>query len=98
MTKFLTGFADLYDYLVTLSSALKAKGASVLAQEAERASRLAVGVQIGLTTEFVGESKIALRRILTDGRSFLSQQEQADMEDVLRQLTASLNKWPVKPP
>jgi hypothetical protein len=98
MTKFLKDFSELYDYLVTLSSVLQARGASDLAKEAERASRFAVGLKIGQSTEFVGESKIALRRIRTDGNNILNDKEQQEIDDILRQLTSSLNRWPIKPP
>jgi hypothetical protein len=47
-----------------------------------------------MSTEFLGESRIALRRVLSAGKTVLEPSEQADIEDVVRQLTAAINRWP----
>jgi hypothetical protein len=42
-------------------------------------------------TEFLGESRIALRRVLAEENGILSPIERADRQDVLRQLDAALD-------
>ncbi|HEV2330235.1 MAG TPA: hypothetical protein VGY56_15745, partial [Verrucomicrobiae bacterium] len=43
-------------------------------------------------TEFLGESRIALRRVLAEQDGILTVQELADLSDVLRQLDESLDR------
>jgi hypothetical protein len=98
VTEYLKDFKELYEFLLKTSSELKTQGATELAGIVEVASSFASGVRIGLTTEFVGESRIALSRVLKGGADLLSPQKRSDIDDVLHQLTASLNRWPVQPP
>lgn len=89
---YLASNQDLYDYLIRLARELKGRGAVELSDIAIGAGRQAAS----MSAEFLGESRIALRRILLEGKSALDASEQADIEDVLRQLTAAINRWPQK--
>jgi hypothetical protein len=84
---------ELYAYLVNLSEELKKRGAKELSEEAASASRL-MGF---MTTETLAEIRISLRRIVRDGQNVLNPTEQTDMEEVLRQLTASINRRTTQP-
>ena len=46
----------------------------------------------GMSTEFLGESRLALHRVLKEEDGILTVQERADMSDVLKQLDAALDK------
>ena len=78
----------LYDYLVRLARHLNDRGATELSAAAAAASRQAAS----MSTEFLGESRIALRRILEGEKGVLSAAERSEIENVLRQLTAALNR------
>jgi len=87
---FLTSNQDLYDYLLRLARTLKDRGATELSEVATGASRQATS----MSTEFLGKSRIALRRILSEGKAILNASEQADIEDALQQLTAAIYRLP----
>jgi hypothetical protein len=78
---------QLRDYLVSLSAELKSCGADELSAVAAAAAHHAWG----LSTEFLGESRIALRRILREGR-VLSEKEHTELVDVLKQIDAAFDK------
>ena len=88
---YLSSHQDLYDYLIWLAQSLNARQKTDLGALAADASQ-----QAGATTstEFLGEARIALRRILKEESGALSQTERTDMEDVVHQLTAAINRWP----
>ena len=44
-------------------------------------------------TEFLGKSRLALRRVRAEENGILSRIERADLQDVLRQLDAVLDGW-----
>jgi hypothetical protein len=69
--------------LVTPSEVLSSRGANELSSAAALASRHASG----LSTEFLGEARIALR--FQDDRSVLTEGEWSDLVDVLRQMDES---------
>jgi hypothetical protein len=79
---------QLYDYLLCLGAELKKRGAEELSEAILFASRHASG----MSTEFLGESRISLRRVLQQGHDVLTDQEQDDVQDVLRQLDMALDK------
>ena len=81
---------ELYDYLLRLTRGLKSRGATELAEAVAFAS----GNAAGLSTEFLGESKIALQRVALEGRAVLTASESADLEDVLQQLAAAFHRAP----
>jgi len=86
--KLLSNNQQLYDYLVCLSAERKNRGAGELSEEILFASRHASG----MSTEFLGESRISLRRVLQYGRDILTDREQDEIQDVLRQLDRALDK------
>jgi hypothetical protein len=78
---------QLYDFLVSLSTALGNRGNRDLSAVATAASRFASG----MSTEFLGESRIALRRVLREEAGTLNDNERADLQDVLRQLDSAFD-------
>ena len=86
--KQLSNNKELYDYLVDLSATLRKRGAESLASIVYAASRHAVG----LSTEFLGESRIALRKVSDSDQSVLSETERAEITDVLNQLSSALDR------
>jgi hypothetical protein len=84
----LSSNVQLYEYLVRLGNELRDCGCVDLADAAISASRHASG----MSTEFLGESRIALRRISIGGQESMTQQTRVDLADVLQQLDAALDK------
>jgi len=78
---------ELYDYLVDLSTKLEARGAESLAAIVLAAS----GQSAGLSTEFLGESRIALRKVSDSDEVLITADERAEMVDVLKQLSVALD-------
>lgn len=78
---------ELYDYLLSLSSELKQRGASALSESVE----FAIAQASSSSTEFVGESRIALRRVLHEEHGVLSGSQLADVSDAIKQLDAALD-------
>ncbi len=78
---------ELYDFLVSLSTELGNRGNRDLGTVATAASRFAAR----MGTEFLGESRIALRRILREEAGVLNDKERADLQDVLQQLDSALD-------
>ena len=79
---------ELYDYLLLLSSQLKQRDLQELSEVVLFASRQASG----MSTEFLGESRIALRQVLQKGAKVLTEQERECIKDVLKQLDTALDK------
>jgi len=79
---------ELYDYMLSLMSTLKKRGADVLSETVDFARNQASG----LSTEFLGESRIALRRVANQEGNVLTEEERTDLLDVLRQLDEALDK------
>jgi hypothetical protein len=80
---------ELYEYLLLLASQLESPGAEVLSKEVSAASRIAGGIP---ATEFLGESRIALRHVLAKENGILNQTERADLLDVLKQLDEAFDR------
>jgi len=78
----------LYDYLLSLSAELNTRGSGELSAVAGAASQHAWG----MSTEFLGESRIALRRVLREEAGILSENERVDLLNVLQQLDSALDK------
>ena len=87
--KALSSNRDLYEYLLLLAPMLKQRGATALSEDVQFASRLASTIP---ATEFLGESRIALRRVLDEENGILNAQERTDLCDVLRQLDSAFNR------
>jgi LPS O-antigen subunit length determinant protein (WzzB/FepE family) len=79
---------ELYDYLLSLTSVLRQRGREVLSERVAFASAQASG----LSTEFLGESRIALRQVWKEEDHVLTEEERAELSDVLRQLDEALDR------
>jgi hypothetical protein len=86
--KILSSNKDLYEYLLFLSSALKQRGSMALSEVVE----FAIGNAASLSTEFLGESRIALKQVLGQENGVLTDQERTDLLDVLKQLDKALDR------
>jgi len=80
---------ELYDYLVFLAAELKKRKFDELSEAVTRASHHVVS---NMTTEFLGESRIALRRVLKEEDGILLVGERSDLSDVLRQLDDAFDR------
>jgi hypothetical protein len=78
---------ELYDYLLSLSSELKQRGAAPLSEAVE----FAMAQASSSSTEFIGESRIALRRVLREEHGVLSDSQLADLSDAIKQLDAAID-------
>ena len=79
---------ELFEYLLFLASELKKRRFNELNEAVIFASQQASS----MSTEFLGESRIALRRVLKEEDGILTVQERNDLSDVLRQLDDALDK------
>ncbi len=80
---------ELYEYLLFLSAELQKRKFEELSEAVAFASRQAAS---NISTEFLGESRIALRRVLKEEDGILTVQERADLSDVLKQLDEALDR------
>ncbi len=78
---------ELYDYMQWLASTLQSRGAPDLAARVVSACNTA----IGLSTEFLGESKFALKEVIESKTSPLSQTERNDLLSAMSQVDVALN-------
>jgi ABC-type transporter Mla subunit MlaD len=85
----LTSNQQLYEYLQALSRLLHERGAKDLSQTVANASRTAAG---NVSTEFLGESRIALNRVMNEGQRALTSQERDDVADVLKQVNGAFGR------
>ncbi len=84
----LTNNKQLYAYLVSLSVKLKDAGATPLSEAVASAARTAAAIP---ATEFLGEARIALVRVLKMDVSSLNESERAELVDVLGQVNSALD-------
>ena len=75
---------DLYQYLRVLQETLKQRGAAALSEKVEFASRFASGS----TTELYTEAEDALKAVLAEHKSLLSEQELVYLRDKLAGIDA----------
>jgi hypothetical protein len=80
--KILSSNEDLYEYLLFLASALKQRKSVALSE----AVGLAIGNAASFSTEFLGESRIALKQVLDQENGVLTDQERTDLQDAWKQL------------
>ena len=85
----LSSNTQLYEYLISLSSKLRDAGVPQLSEAVALASR---AVHTIPATEFLGESRIALRRVLEVDVGILSSGERSELQDVLSQLDSALDE------
>jgi hypothetical protein len=81
--KHLANNRELYDYLLFLAAELRKRKFDELSDAVIFASRLAATIP---STEYLGESRIALRRVLKEEDGVLTIQERRDLSDVIQQL------------
>jgi hypothetical protein len=86
--KTLSSNSELYKYLLELEGTLRRHEATDLADAVGAASHQAASS----STEFLGESRIALRRVSNLSPAFLKGQELTDLADVLKQLDVALDR------
>jgi len=79
---------QLYDYLASIGTKLSARGAVELSRIVMMASHYAGTVP---ATEFLGESRIALRRVEKE-QNVLTQDEHLEVADVVRQLDEAFGR------
>jgi hypothetical protein len=73
---------ELYTYLVRLATSLRSRGAPRPALMLDDARAYAAASSL----EFLGESRIALRQLLTQHRELLVDLEQREVEEVVAQI------------
>ncbi len=86
LMKKLSSNTDLYNYLLSLGELLAERGSPQLAESVRFASRRGTG----LSTEFLGESRIALRRVLDTESGALQMHERDELRGVISQVEPSL--------
>ena len=79
---------QLYEYLLSLSNTLTRSGAESLSLAVTTAARYAAG----MSTEFLGESRIALRKVAQDRSAILNEAERAELLAILQQLDFAFDK------
>jgi hypothetical protein len=85
----LTSNSELYEYLRGLSKILEERHAPELNEVVTHASQTAAG---NVSTEFLGESRIALRRVMKEGHGILTAEERADLREVLAQIDGAFDR------
>ena len=80
---------ELYEYLLFLATELKKRKLDKLSKAVTLASHHAAS---NISTEFLGESRITLRRVFNEEGGVLTVQERADLSDVLTQLDEVFEK------
>jgi hypothetical protein len=86
--KKLSSNTDLYNYLLSLGNLLADRGSPQLAESVRFAARQGTG----LSTEFLGESRIALRRVLDTESGALQMHERDELQGVISQIETSLRR------
>jgi len=88
MTKILTSNTDLYDYLLSLADLLEGRGSLKLAASL----RLAARQTTSLSTEFLGESRIALKAVIDSDNGLLRFAERDELLGILSQVEIALRR------
>jgi hypothetical protein len=84
----LSNNAELHQYLVMLADRLAHRGAQSLSDAVRRAA----GHATGLSTEFLHESRIALKRVLAEEHATLPPVERYELRSVLSQIEAAFRR------
>jgi len=87
--KQLSSNSELYEYLQSLSKLLRERQAKELSEAVAHASETSAG---NLSTEFLGESRMALKRLLKKEHGVLNSEERAEVKDVLNQIDAAFDR------
>ena len=86
--KMLSSNTDLYNYLLSLGDLLAERGSAQLAESVRFAARQGTG----LSTEFLGESCIALRKVLDTESGLLQLHERDELRGVISQLNTAFRR------
>ncbi|MFZ0609472.1 MAG: hypothetical protein WAM75_17545 [Xanthobacteraceae bacterium] len=86
--KKLASNTDLYEYLLALGNLLADRGSQQLAEGVRFAARQGTG----LSTEFLGESLIALRRVSVEENGILRSHEQDKLRGIISQVEFALRR------
>jgi hypothetical protein len=86
--KKLSSNADLYEYLLTLGNLVADRGSQQLAEAVRSAARQGTG----LSTEFLGESRIALRNVLVKENGILRGPERDELLGAISQIDSALRR------
>jgi hypothetical protein len=86
--KKLTNNTDLYEYLLSIGNLLADRGAQQLAESVRFAARQGTG----LSTEFLGESRIALRGVLGAENGILHAHEREELCGIIHQVEFALRR------
>jgi hypothetical protein len=81
--KAISGFRELYDYLVALATELRQQGAVELSEAVDHARRCSAS---NISTEFLGESRTALKQVAAEENGLLTEQQRSDLMDILAQI------------
>ena len=79
--------SELYQYLLLLVSRLRSSGAADLADLVQFATQQASG----MSTEFLGEARIALEQLLEKEQGILTATQRKEINNVIGQLGTALN-------
>jgi hypothetical protein len=79
---------QLYDYLAAIGAKLNARGSVDLSRVVLTASRMVATIP---DTEFLGESRIALRRVENE-QTVLTEDERLELLDIVRQLDEAFSR------
>jgi hypothetical protein len=79
---------DLYEYLRSLADLLKGGSAAPLVEYLDAAARQATS----LSTEFLGESQIALKKVLDTENGALTNTEREELRSVIKQIEFAVNR------
>lgn len=79
---------DLYKYLLYLISILNERGRDDLSEKIEFASKQATSS----ATEFLGESRIAIKEVLLRAGTILNEKEKLDLTSALTQIGSALER------
>ena len=82
-----TSNRELYDYLIGLALELKQRGRTSLGEAVD----FACGQASSSSTEFLGESRIALRQVLAEENGTLDSIQRSDIMTVLSQIDNALD-------
>jgi hypothetical protein len=84
----LSSNTDLYNYLLSLGDLLAGRGSPQLAEAVRSAARQGTG----LSAEFLGESRIALQRVLDEDSGVLQMHERDELRGVISQLNTAFRR------
>ena len=86
--KTLANNSELYTYLVELFGKLESCGAESLSATVLAASRQSASS----STEFLGESRLALMKVYQSSEMFLTNADRVEIQEVLQQISTALDR------